>query len=313
MWPSTSRMSAEKFPVRLIIGPTGIVSSTGETRIEDFQMWKNYLASGLFFLGAVFSGIHSVQAMELGGDPRLPKSVPTLHAASYFATCILNGKLTSGVAFHESDWWHDRLSDVTFDYSPSPTNPPVGFFSFNIARSGPFAPGDQIVLFSTQNSSTVAATRITVTVTADDLAFGDATFQRNCVTTKVKRGEAAARHDQIVQQGAGEFHAWCSRCHGSTGRGDGPFARNLKKKPLDLTQLAVRNGGDFPTGLVRRLVDGRGMPRAHGAPEMPVWGVWFSDQMTSGGVQTQEESELQKLIKQRIDRIVSYLEAIQDP
>ncbi len=276
-------------------------------------MWKHFVASVFFCLSMLFPGTPGAEAMQLSGDPRLPKSVPTLHAASYFATCILNGTLASGVAFHESDWWHDRLSDVTFDYSPSPTNPPVGFFSFNIARSGPFAPGDQVVLFSTQNSSTVAATRITVTVTADDLAAGDATFQRNCVTTKDERGEAAARHDQMVQQGAGEFHAWCSRCHGSMGRGTGPFARNLKKKPLDLTELAARNNGEFPLELVRRLVDGRGMPRAHGTPEMPIWGVWFAQQMSSGGLEKKGEPEVQSLVKLRIDRIVSYLQAIQDP
>ena len=276
-------------------------------------MLKRFAACVLFILCIILPETTRVQAMQLSGDPRLPKSVPTLHAASFFATCILNGRLASGVAFHESDWWHDRLSDVTFDYSPSPTNPPVGFFSFNIARIGPFVPGDQIVLFSTQNSSAVAATRITVTVTAADLASGDATFQRNCVTTKAKRGEVVARQDQMVQEGAGEFHAWCSRCHGSMGRGNGPFATNLKKKPLDLTELSARNDGKFPVELVRRLVDGRGMPRAHGTPEMPVWGVWFAEQMTSGDLQKKNDPEMQVRVKERIDRIVSYLQAIQHP
>ncbi|NNF77599.1 MAG: hypothetical protein HKN05_06175 [Rhizobiales bacterium] len=55
------------------------------------------------------------------------------------------------------------------------------------------------------------------------------------------------------------------------------------------------------------------MPRAHGTPEMPIWGAWFAEQMTSGGLEKKDETELQKLIKQRIDRIASYLETIQDP
>ncbi|CAN0497907.1 unnamed protein product, partial [Discosporangium mesarthrocarpum] len=83
----------------------------------------------------------------------------------------------------------------------------------------------------------------------------------------------------MVKEGGAEFHAWCSRCHGSSGRGNGPFAGHLQKKPVDLTQLATQNNGVFPTELVRRLVDGRGMPRAHGTPEMPVWGDWFTTQM----------------------------------
>ena len=276
-------------------------------------MLKIIVAGVLLLLGAVFTEPHSVEAMQLSGDPRLPKSVPTVEAASYLATCILEGRKASGVAFHESDWWHDRLSDVTFDYSPSPTNPPTGFFSFNIGRDGPFAPGDKIVLFSTQNSSSVAATQITVTITAEDLARGDEAFQRNCVTTNAKRGKAAVRHDQMVQQGAGEFHAWCSRCRGTMGRGDGPFAGNLKGKPVDLTALSARNNGEFPKDLVRRLVDGRSMPRAHGTPEMPVWGMWFTQQITSSGVEKKDELEPERLVKQRIDRIVLYLQAIQAP
>lgn len=251
--------------------------------------------------------------MELSGDPRLPTSVPVRHASSFFATCILNGGLTPGVAFHESDWWHDRLSDVTYDFSPSPTNPPVGFFSFNIARTGPFAPGDQIVLFSTQNSSTVAAARITVTVTDADLALGDAVFQRNCVTTKAQRGAQAERLDRTIQEGAGEFHAWCSRCHGADGRGNGPYARKLEKKPLDLTQLAARNDGRFPAAFIERLVDGRGMTRAHGTPEMPVWGIWFASQMEVDDKNTSDAANVQKRVRQRIKRIVAYLQTIQEP
>ncbi len=276
-------------------------------------MLRTLLANLLVCLCVMSHGVSRVDAMDLSGDPRLPASVPTRHAASFFATCILNGDLTPGVAFHESDWWHDRLSDVTYDFSPSPTNPPVGFFSFNIARTGPFAPGDQVVLFSTQNSSTVAATRITVTITTADLASGDATFQRNCVTTKSERGVQAESLDKKIQAGAGEYHAWCSRCHGSNGRGNGPYARNLKKKPLDLTQLAARYDGRFPVEFIERLVDGRGMTRAHGTPEMPVWGVWFADQITADGKGKADQAEVQKHVKERIERIVTYLQTIQEP
>lgn len=276
-------------------------------------MGKALWATVMMLLATVLVGAPRAGAMEVSGDSRLPPSVPTVYAASFFSNCILNGSLTPGVAFHESDWWHDRLSDVTYDFSPSPTNPPVGFFTFNIAQIGPFAPGDQVVLYSTQNASSVAARKITVTITAADLALGDAAFQRNCVTTKEKRGPEAARLDQMVREGGAEFHAWCSRCHGSSGRGNGPFAGKLEKKPVDLTQLATQNNGAFPMELVRRLVDGRGMPRAHGTPEMPVWGNWFTSQMTASGASKSSDPDVQRRVNDRIDRIVAYLQALQRP
>lgn len=56
-------------------------------------------------------------------------------------------------------------------------------------------------------------------------------------------------------------------------KGDGPAARALKKAPADLTQLAKRNGGKFPTDRIRRHIDGTSPPpEAHGSREMPVWG-----------------------------------------
>lgn len=121
--------------------------------------------------------------MELRGDPRLPKSVPTIYAGSFLAHCILRGNLTPGVAFHESDWWHNQLSDVTYDHTGTGNNPPVGYFTFNITKTGPFAVGEKVTLYNTHNSSSVAALQITLTVTKDDLVIGGATFQRNCVRT----------------------------------------------------------------------------------------------------------------------------------
>ncbi len=277
------------------------------------QHLKTIIITALMVLSAVLLQTHRANAMQVSGDTRLPATVPTQQAASFFAHCILSGSLTPGVAFHESDWWHDRLSDVTYDFSPSPTNPPVGFFSFSIARTGPFAPGDEVVLYSTQNASTVAARQITITITAKDLEMGDATFQRNCVTTKEKRGPSAARVEQMVREGGGEFHAWCSRCHGALGRGNGPFASKLKAKPSDLTQLSARNNGLFPQDEIRRIVDGREMPRAHGTPEMPIWGAWFTSQLTSSNQSKASDPEIHKAVNERIDRIVAYLRALQDP
>lgn len=68
------------------------------------------------------------------------------------------------------------------------------------------------------------------------------------------------------------FREYCSPCHGSGGRGDGPAAPALKTVPADLTRLSVRNGGKFPEARVRRYIEGLDEISAHGSRDMPVWG-----------------------------------------
>lgn len=46
--------------------------------------------------------------------------------------------------------------------------------------------------------------------------------------------------------GRKDFAAYCSSCHGAGGKGDGPAAAGLERKPADLTQLSAKNGGTFP-------------------------------------------------------------------
>jgi mono/diheme cytochrome c family protein len=75
--------------------------------------------------------------------------------------------------------------------------------------------------------------------------------------------------------GAYVFRTYCAACHGAEGRGDGPLAEQLRYRPADLTALARRNGGEFPTDLVVRIVDGRKPVKGHGGPDMPVWGDAF--------------------------------------
>ena len=69
------------------------------------------------------------------------------------------------------------------------------------------------------------------------------------------------------------YKSWCASCHGVGGKGDGPAAKALKKVPADLTQLAKKSGGKFPTDRVRKYIDGTDVPpEAHGSREMPIWG-----------------------------------------
>jgi mono/diheme cytochrome c family protein len=65
---------------------------------------------------------------------------------------------------------------------------------------------------------------------------------------------------------------YCGACHGSGGKGDGLAGSVMQPKPPDLTQLAKRSGGEFRFYEVMKAIDGRGSIRAHGDPDMPVWG-----------------------------------------
>lgn len=66
------------------------------------------------------------------------------------------------------------------------------------------------------------------------------------------------------------YQDYCQTCHGESGKGDGPAASALKKKPADLTTIAKRNGGAFPLVKVMSTIDGYTRRNDHGSimPEM---------------------------------------------
>ena len=79
---------------------------------------------------------------------------------------------------------------------------------------------------------------------------------------------------QSVDQGKYEYDAHCVACHGLIGKGDGPFAQQLKSGTVvaNLTELSKKNNGVFPFGHVYETIDGRAPVMAHGPRDMPVWG-----------------------------------------
>ena len=86
------------------------------------------------------------------------------------------------------------------------------------------------------------------------------------------QGHAAA---QEPDAGKIEFLSSCGACHGSDAKGKGPIADQLKVTPADLTQLAKKNGGVFPSNAVYEKIDGRQEVQAHGRRDMPVWGFRY--------------------------------------
>lgn len=75
-----------------------------------------------------------------------------------------------------------------------------------------------------------------------------------------------------TSDGKGMFVQYCAVCHGEQGKGDGPAAASLKKRPADLTQLSRKNGSVFPEEKVFRYIKGSDEVSAHGTRDMPVWG-----------------------------------------
>lgn len=59
-----------------------------------------------------------------------------------------------------------------------------------------------------------------------------------------------------IPTGQEDFNAVCATCHGPGGKGDGPSAAGLPKKPANLTLLAKNNGGTFPTTAVMAQIWG---------------------------------------------------------
>jgi mono/diheme cytochrome c family protein len=115
---------------------------------------------------------------------------------------------------------------------------------------------------------------------------------------------AAAQTGTAPQTIAGGelYRMYCAVCHGAAGRGDGPLAASMTRKPADLTAIAARNGGLFPTELVFRTIDGKNPVRGHGGPDMPVWGDAFARSRDGGDPAT---------VKRMIQSLVDYLESIQ--
>lgn len=77
---------------------------------------------------------------------------------------------------------------------------------------------------------------------------------------------------QDLEEGAAGFAVHCAACHGATATGNGPMAPLLTVRPADLTGLAARNGGVFPTARVIERIDGTTEVLAHGGP-MPLFGM----------------------------------------
>ncbi|HEY1272476.1 MAG TPA: c-type cytochrome [Terriglobales bacterium] len=97
------------------------------------------------------------------------------------------------------------------------------------------------------------------------------------------------------------YDAYCAVCHGTDGKGGGPAAEALKAPPTDLTTLASKNNGKYPSDRVSNAIRGDATVPAHGSKDMPVWGNLFWH-MSQG-----HESEVQM----RVANLNKYVESLQ--
>jgi mono/diheme cytochrome c family protein len=106
-----------------------------------------------------------------------------------------------------------------------------------------------------------------------------------------------------------EYEDNCAACHGTKGKGDGVIAPELKTPVPDLTTLARKNNGVFPTARVYEVIDGRQEIKSHGWRDMPVWGGEY----LAKGANTLDDYpyDREAFVRGRILALIDYLYRLQ--
>ncbi len=110
--------------------------------------------------------------------------------------------------------------------------------------------------------------------------------------------------------GREEYLAACAACHGESAEGDGPMAELFRDPVPDLTGIAARNDGVFPTEEIMQIVDGRREIRGHGSP-MPVFGNRFVHERVSENWYSYAIANSEQIARARTLELVLYLQSIQ--
>ena len=120
-------------------------------------------------------------------------------------------------------------------------------------------------------------------------------------------GDPMARVTGEGDPGQQAFVQYCASCHGTDAKGQGPLAETLKTQPADLTQIRKKNGGEFESDNVARMIDGQQDVTGHGPRDMPVWGVEFAKE--AGTIPVRLKA---RYAQASILQLVRYLESLQE-
>ena len=104
-----------------------------------------------------------------------------------------------------------------------------------------------------------------------------------------------------VERGRVMFEQHCAACHGRGGKGDGPAASTMTRKPTNVTLMQKRHGAFF-AAQAESAVRGTDPVVAHGAPGMMVWGAIFRANARGG----------EAAVDARIRDLVAFMESIQE-
>ena len=122
---------------------------------------------------------------------------------------------------------------------------------------------------------------------------------------------AAFQYSSVLAEeeliGSDEYRLSCLNCHGVGGKGNGPMAEYLIKKPSDLTVLSKNNKGEYPFLRVYQTIDGRVQVPGHGDRDMPIWGMRYleEDAQRYGGFGGED------VVRARILQLVYYIQLLQ--
>jgi mono/diheme cytochrome c family protein len=107
--------------------------------------------------------------------------------------------------------------------------------------------------------------------------------------------------------GKDQFNARCASCHGVSGKGNGPVAKQIGTTVPDLTTYAKRNGGKFPVELAWMKIDGR--PVSFDTERnMPVWGRDFRHEAIAN---VDAKAKPESYVAAEIAAIVEYMKTLQ--
>jgi len=121
-------------------------------------------------------------------------------------------------------------------------------------------------------------------------------------------GGTACAQSGKVDIGKQEYVENCAVCHGTNGKGGGPYAELLRRTLPDLTQLARNNGGVFPVNRMYETIEGADVP-SHGTRDMPIWGLNY--RIKAAEYYADMDYKPEPYVRARILALIEYINRLQ--